>query len=519
MNPATINSLLYRTLKKGVEYENLMPLSTCDSNLLATGDTKKAIDNMVFWSKEYQSHTEKLTSKIFKNYTLSVLCKEIHSFLYHHFQYKIDGYHQQLRSPGCAWATREEGIDCKSYSIIASTILLNRGISHYFRRVAQNEGEGYSHVYVVVPKNQKSKQLKDGYYTIDGTLETTKEVVFYKKDDVFVSTEAAIGLGSSIVKTINNSASKVISVVTDLLIKGFLNEVLGCDDADYEAPIVKLRLTRDLLTPLNKRLKNLAYAISINNEARIEHIFNSIFKEIDLGVAHLRNETAYSQRDTCIAKTLATALVYVEKVKESIDIFYNNFKKNYTNFEIEQYYTKANVGDRLLYFVVENASNPIIAEHRFIKIKKKSDGYGVVPYFGFQENHLTWLHKNCSHLKITYKDGREKAYKKEILPLIEKTIALRKKYRIGGEMLYYYEQPIQLDMTDLWLKYDDKYKEFRKQKALKNYNDNEKELTAHLERFNQEVVENQNAQKRKKDKIQLGVGISVVALLFAINID
>ncbi len=106
-----------------------------------------------------------------------------------------------------------------------------------------------------------------------------------------------------------------------------------------------------------------------------------------------------------------------------------------------------------------------------------------------------------------------------MLPLIEKTIALRKKYRIGGEMLYYYEQPIQLDMTDLWLKYDDKYKEFRKQKALKNYNDNEKELTAHLERFNQEVVENQNAQKRKKDKIQLGVGISVVALLFAINID
>lgn len=115
---------------------------------------------------------------------------------------------------------------------------------------------------------------------------------------------------------LTNSAVKVISVITDLLIKGLLNELMGCGDAEYEAGVVQMRLERDLLAPLNKMLTNLDHAISINNEVRIEHIFNNILKEIDLGTAHLSHASAYSQRDECVGKIMANALKYVKEVKK-----------------------------------------------------------------------------------------------------------------------------------------------------------------------------------------------------------
>ncbi|CAA0214957.1 hypothetical protein [Tenacibaculum maritimum] len=516
MNPEEINTLLYRPLKSGIEYDHLMPFSDCSSFLLTTGDTKAAIDNMAIWSHKYKHHTKDLANAVFKGLPLHKLCKELHSFLYNHFQYKLDGYEQKLRSPACSWVSKEDGIDCKSYSIFASTVLSNLGVSHYLRRVIQNQGEGFSHVYVVIPKNQKTNDLKDGYYVIDGTLQITDEVKFYEKDDVFVVGEQEV-LGSVVGNALANSAGKVISVVTDILIKGLLNELFGCDDAAYEAPIVKLQLERDLLQPLTRKLDNLGHAIRINNAVRIEHIFNSIFKEIDLGIAHLRNETAYSQRDECIAQTLATALKYAEELKKVVDVYYVNFKNNYSHFNIREFHGNANVNQRTLYFVVENDSNPITAEYRFIKIDQKSE-YDIKPIFGFREDRHEWLTDNVNYLKTTYKDGRENKYKEEIEPLLGEAVKLRAKYYIGGEMLYYLEQPIQSKMNGVWLKYDDKYAQFLKEKARKNYEAVELALATYQERFKKEVEEDRLRKKRKKDKMHLAIGLTAVAaLVIAIN--
>ena len=175
-------------------------------------------------------------------------------------------------------------------------------------------------MYVIVPKDQKNFDLSKGYYVIDGTIihKVGQEVNYTKKDDVFLSANASEALGASIVGALTNSAVKVISVITDLLIKGLLNELMGCGDAEYEAGVVQMRLERDLLAPLNKMLTNLDHAISINNEVRIEHIFNNILKEIDLGTAHLSHASAYSQRDECVGKIMANALKYVKEVKLSL---------------------------------------------------------------------------------------------------------------------------------------------------------------------------------------------------------
>ena len=55
------------------------------------------------------------------------------------------------------------------------------------RRIKQAMNpDGFTHVYVVVPKNQKTANLTQGYYVIDGTINTMQELPYLEKDDVLV---------------------------------------------------------------------------------------------------------------------------------------------------------------------------------------------------------------------------------------------------------------------------------------------------------------------------------------------
>lgn len=513
-----INTQLYRKLKSGKEYEAFMPYSDCSSVKLAKGDTKVAIDNMAYWSKKYQHHTKKLAIT-FANKGLQETCNSIHSFLYHHFQYKIDGAKQNLRSPACSWSSRQSGIDCKSYSIIASTILLNLGIRHYFRRVKEAPDQGYSHVYVIVPINQKKPDnLNDGYYTIDGTLAYTSEPVFYKKDDVYMESELDIYGLAGLNNPVQNSLVKGASQLVDLAFQGLFNELLGCDDAEYELPILKLRIERDLKTVLQKKLTDLEEAIQWANRSRIQHLFNDIFKEVDLGIAHLRSETAYSQRDECIAQTLTITLKYVEKLKTVFDTFFENFKKSFTRYKIEEFTKTTTTTDRTLYFVVEQSSSPINADYRYIVLRKEKSNYGIEPILPFGEIHETfdktankWLLQNVRHLKNVYKDNREQKYQSEITPLIAKVGALRNKVHLGGDGLYLFEQPIQREMYKAWLKYDNKYTDYLKEEAQSLRTANELAMIDYQERFTKEIEKDQEVKKRKAFKKNISIGAIALA--------
>lgn len=190
MTREEINKSLERPLLSGNAYEALLPPSDCTSTLLGKGDTSFSIARMRDTALKYQHHTTKLQQKHFTNTDLAQLTKAIHQFLYNHIQYKLDGEEQMLRSPACTWVSRKDGVDCKSYSIFASTILQNAGIHHYFRRIVQPfKPDGFTHVYVVVPKNQKTLYAENpsDYYIIDGTIQPQKELAFIKKDDVLVA--------------------------------------------------------------------------------------------------------------------------------------------------------------------------------------------------------------------------------------------------------------------------------------------------------------------------------------------
>lgn len=187
MTAADINSALHRQVRTGTIYDAFMPPSDCSSKKLGNGDTAFALKHMAKTALKYQHQTRTLTTKFFSGISLLSLCNELHQFLFWHFQYAIDGDKQLLRSPACSWVSRFEGIDCKSYSIFASTVLLNAGVRHYMRRIVQaSNPNAFTHVYIVVPKNQTTGSLNSGYYVIDGTINTMQELPFLRKDDLQV---------------------------------------------------------------------------------------------------------------------------------------------------------------------------------------------------------------------------------------------------------------------------------------------------------------------------------------------
>ncbi len=191
-----LNIYLKRPLQKGTQYQRYFKHSSCTPFYMGKSDTAFTVRQMAKMVYKNKPHTKALALGEFANKSLERTCEEIHSFLFDHVQYELDGEDQLLKSPQCTWATRTQGTDCKSYSIFVSTILCNLGIKHHLRRVKQINPDFartkkgidpglWSHVYVVIPKNQQTMKADNehDYFIIDATVEGNKEVSFSKKHD------------------------------------------------------------------------------------------------------------------------------------------------------------------------------------------------------------------------------------------------------------------------------------------------------------------------------------------------
>ena len=176
-----IDVQLYRTLKDGAAYERLIPVyKGTEHNFDKEADNSNTYDTLRYmseWAYKY-AYQMKDVAPLLKGRSIQETVNKIYSFLYSHFQYKLDGETQNLYSPSAAWHFRRTGFDCKTYSILASTILQNLGIQHSFRMVQQAgimPGE-WSHVYVIVPNGNT-------HLVIDATTHTNKEVSYTNKHD------------------------------------------------------------------------------------------------------------------------------------------------------------------------------------------------------------------------------------------------------------------------------------------------------------------------------------------------
>lgn len=188
MELEVINSMAKREVLKTSRFTRLIKSGNCRTYKRTQGDTSHSVDAIKQISYKFISQTEKLAKELLgKN--LAETVNNNFTFLYSHFQYEADPELQQMRSPICSWSDRFKGIDCKSFSIIASTLLLNQGIGHFIRRIKQKsyQPNHWTHVYIVVPVDQKNLSLDKGYYVIDATTHSNKEGEILEKEDTLMS--------------------------------------------------------------------------------------------------------------------------------------------------------------------------------------------------------------------------------------------------------------------------------------------------------------------------------------------
>lgn len=249
-----VNAYLQRKLKPRSVFQDLIPKSEGKKTFSGTGETDFSMDEIANMIELYSWQLKKVANKIKKS-TLKQNVDAIKDFCYSYFQYKADESDQFLRSPSYAWhIDRESGIDCKSYSIIAGCLLAQMGISFYIRRIKQPgfAPDQWTHVYVVVPINQETENLDEGYYTIDGTLLENTEPLFIEKDDLQMSLKhyrlnGPAGLGFSIgniklenLKDISNLIKNIGCLGGTTYDEAFMKKILAAMDVYFNNLVLRI---------------------------------------------------------------------------------------------------------------------------------------------------------------------------------------------------------------------------------------------------------------------------------------
>jgi hypothetical protein len=142
---------------------------------------------------------KKLAARL-KGATLAATLNNISQFILMYVKYqKDDENHEQVRSP--RRLVHEGHGDCDCFTVFIAAVLYNLGIT--FRlRIAKYETGDWSHIYIVVPKDQrnKNKALNDRseYFVLDPvTNKHDYEVSFHSKKDYTMSLQFLDGIPSS----------------------------------------------------------------------------------------------------------------------------------------------------------------------------------------------------------------------------------------------------------------------------------------------------------------------------------
>jgi len=192
----TINQASKRNIKNGSPFDALIEKPSNQKIELKSGNTFYSVKMMSAMVRKFFKQVAPLSKKL-QGASLQETCNNIHHFLYNYIQYETDTTLQKLRSPANSWhRSRETGIDCKSYSIFAAALLQNLNIKSYIRQIKQPlfNPTKYTHVYIIVPINQITGGLENGYYIIDGTIKSNIEARFSTKNDLYMDTLPHLGL-------------------------------------------------------------------------------------------------------------------------------------------------------------------------------------------------------------------------------------------------------------------------------------------------------------------------------------
>jgi len=192
-----INLLLKHPILLGNEFNQYIENPKNERISLEIGDTFYTVDIIKKFINKYHIQVERLAKQLQGN-TLGETVKNIHQFIRNYIQYEIDETLQRMRTPANIWQNRKLGTDCKGMTTFAGALLKNMGISFYIRQIKQmyHQPELWTHVFIIVPLDQKTGSLNSGNIILDATMELGKNPKIKEKHDVFMQKLEHIGLNA-----------------------------------------------------------------------------------------------------------------------------------------------------------------------------------------------------------------------------------------------------------------------------------------------------------------------------------
>lgn len=186
------------------ELKGLVP-APVDNNITVKSSTpdveKDTMPLIVSKSKRTAYQTKKLAAKL-KGATLADTVRNASNFILDYIKYrKDDEAHEQVRSP--RRLVYDGQGDCDCFAVFLATLLINQGIDFRFRVTKYKSGDEWSHIYIVVPKNQRHATADDfsdrsKYYVLDPvTNKHDHEVNFVEKKDFNMALQFLDGLPAS----------------------------------------------------------------------------------------------------------------------------------------------------------------------------------------------------------------------------------------------------------------------------------------------------------------------------------
>lgn len=180
----------------------LVPAPT-DNNITVKSSTpdveKDTMPLIIQKVKRTLYQTKKLAEKL-KGPTLADTLRNDSNFILQYVKYVKDAAeHEQIRSP--RRLVYDAKGDCDCFAVFLASVLSNQNIKFKFRITKYaNSGNSWSHIYIIVPKNQRDNvelYERSQYYVLDPVTNLHDHEVSYKqKRDYTMSLQYLDGIGS-----------------------------------------------------------------------------------------------------------------------------------------------------------------------------------------------------------------------------------------------------------------------------------------------------------------------------------
>lgn len=184
------------------ELRKLVPLPT-DANVTVKKqcpDVEEDTMPLIVTKARRTSWQTRQLAKALKGSSLSSTLSNDSNFILKYIAYRLDSpMHEQVRSPRRLVADGRGDCDC--FAVFLATLLINQGIEFRFR-IAQyaDSGGDWSHIYIVVPKDQSfrgSLTDRSTYYVLDPvTNKHNFEATYTKKRDITMGLQFLDGFSS-----------------------------------------------------------------------------------------------------------------------------------------------------------------------------------------------------------------------------------------------------------------------------------------------------------------------------------